>query len=376
MAGFECSTHINHAGHRLDMTAGVQHDSQAESDYALIRTEEMQTARDGLRWHLIDHGHGVYDFSSFGPMLAAAIRQNVQVIWDLLHYGWPDDLDLFSPAFVDRFAKFSTAVARYVREHTDEVPFYAPVNEISFFSWAASRGLMFPYAEDRDAEIKRQLVRTAIASVEAIRAVDPRARFVFPEPTIYVVAEIGHPEQKRAAAEYTNSQFEAWDMIAGYAQPELGGKPEYLDILGSNFYSPNEWQLSDGEKMQWDEVPRDPRWRPYNLLLKDVWDRYHKPLFIAETSHIGIGRGQWILEIAEEVRLAMVNGVPIEGMCLYPILDRYDWGDFHLWHNSGLWNLHLNERGVFERVIEEPYAKDFRAARELLRPFVSPAEWR
>jgi beta-glucosidase/6-phospho-beta-glucosidase/beta-galactosidase len=373
MGGFECSTHINHAGHRLDMIAGVQHDSQAESDYALLRTEEMQTARDGLRWHLIDHGHGVYDFSSFAPMFAAAQRQNVQVIWDLLHYGWPDDLDLFSPAFVERFAKFSAAVARYVREHSDDIPFYAPVNEISFFSWAASRGVMFPYAEDRDAEIKRQMVRAAIASIEAIRAVDPRARFVFPEPTIHVVPETGHPEQQRAAAEYSNSQFEAWDMIAGFAQPELGGKPEYLDILGCNFYSPNEWQVSDGEKMQWDEVPRDPRWRPLNLLLKDVWDRYHRPLFIAETSHIGVGRGQWILEIAEEVRLALVNGVPIEGICLYPILDRFDWGDFHHWHNSGLWNLHLNERGVFERVIEKPYARDLRTARDLLKPFVSPA---
>src|SRR5450432_3999092 len=214
MAGFECSTHINHAGHRLDMTAGVQHDSQAETDYALLRTEAMQTARDGLRWHLVDHGHGVYDFSSFTPMLRAALKQKIQVLWDLCHYGWPDDLDLFSPAFVDRFAKFSAAVARHVREHTDEVPFYAPVNEISFFSWAAARGVMFPYAEGRDTEIKRQLVRAVAASIEAIRDVDPRARFVYPEPTICVVPAAGHPEQRHAAAAYSNSQFEAWDMIA------------------------------------------------------------------------------------------------------------------------------------------------------------------
>ena len=367
MGGFECSCHINHSGHRLDMTAGVQHDHQAELDYGLLVTEEMQAARDGLRWHLIDHGHGVFDFSSFTPMLTAALRQGVQVIWDLCHYGWPDDLDLFSPAFVERFRKFSAAVARLVREHTDEVPFYAPVNEISFFSWAAARGLMYPYAEGRDNELKRQLVRAAIAAIEGVRGVDPRARFVFPEPTIYVVPAVGHPEQKRAAEQYTNSQFEAWDMIAGFSHPDLGGRPDYLDILGCNFYSPNEWQVSDGKRMRWDEIPRDPRWRPLNLLLQDVWDRYRRPLFLAETSHIGVGRGQWILEIAEEVRLARENGVPVEGICLYPILDRYDWGDTHHWHNSGLWNLHLNERGVFERSIELPYAKDLRTAGEMLR---------
>ncbi len=353
------------------MIAGVQHDSQAESDYALIRGEGLLTARDGVRWHLIDHGHGVYDFSSFTPMLRAALRQKIQVIWDLCHYGWPDDLDLLSPAFVERFVQFSTAVARHIREHTDEVPFYSPVNEISFFCWAASRGLMFPYAEGRDWDIKRQLVRASIACVNAIRGVDPRARFVYPEPTIHVVAQDGHPEQQPAADQYSNSQFEAWDMISGRIHQDLGGRPEHLDILGCNFYSTNEWQVLDGYRIPWDGAPRDPRWRPLNLLLKDVWDRYHLPMFIAETSHIGIGRGRWIREIGDEVTLALQNGVPLEGVCLYPILDRYDWGDFQHWHNSGLWDLHLNRRGVYERLIDKPYARDLHMTEAKLRPLIS-----
>ena len=39
-------------------------------------------------------------------MLEAARDEGVQVIWDLCHYGWPDDLDIFSPQFVERFARF------------------------------------------------------------------------------------------------------------------------------------------------------------------------------------------------------------------------------------------------------------------------------
>ena len=46
---------------------------------------------------------------------------------------------------------------------------------------------MFPYAHGRDGELKRQLVRAAIAGIEAIWAVDPRARMVFPEPLIHNV---------------------------------------------------------------------------------------------------------------------------------------------------------------------------------------------
>ena len=45
-------------------------------------------------------------------MLEAARAAGVQVVWDLCHYGWPDDLDVFSPAFVERFARFAGAAAR------------------------------------------------------------------------------------------------------------------------------------------------------------------------------------------------------------------------------------------------------------------------
>jgi hypothetical protein len=142
-AGFECSTHINRRGERLDMTAAVEHDVDCSGDYRRLRDIGIVTARDGLRWHLIDHA-GQYDWSSWVPMLEAAREQGIQVIWDLFHYGWPDDIDIFSPAFVDRFARFCREAARIHREHSDEIPWYSPVNEISFFTWAATRDLFFP----------------------------------------------------------------------------------------------------------------------------------------------------------------------------------------------------------------------------------------
>nr|MDQ2900084.1 amine oxidase [Acidobacteriota bacterium] len=341
VGGYESASHINGAGERLDMIASVQHDTQVEHDYALLRSMGMQTARDGIRWHLIDRG-GRYDFSSFAPMLAAAQRHAVQVIWDICHYGWPDDIDLFSPAFVDRFAKFSAAVARFVADRSHEIPFYAPMNEISFFAWGAARGFMFPFAAGRDAEIKEQLVRATVASCEAIWAVDPRARFVYPEPIMHVVPPRGRPDLAAKAAQDTESQFEAWDMLAGRVAPRLGGNPKYLDILGANFYYSNQWEVEGKGRLKWEESPRDNRWVPLHRLLSDVYARYKRPLFIAETSHIGVGRGEWIRETAQEVCEARNQGVPIQGICLYPILDRHDWANTNHWHNSGLWDLALN----------------------------------
>ena len=265
-------------------------------------------------------------------------------------------MDILKPEFVDRFARFSRAVARFIREHTDEIPFYSPMNEISFFAWGASRDLMYPYAFGHDDEIKLQLVRAAIASAEALRDVDSRARLSYPEPTIEVLPPRNRPDLAGMARAYRNSQFDAWDMIAGISHPELGGRPEYLDIPGSNFYHSNEWEIEGNGRLRWEDQPRDERWVPYHQLLREVWERYRRPIYVAETSHFGSGRARWIAEIADEVVTARAMGVPVEGICLYPIIDRYDWQEPSLWHNSGLWDFERGPAGDLKRVLNTEYA--------------------
>jgi beta-glucosidase/6-phospho-beta-glucosidase/beta-galactosidase len=318
----------------------------------------MRTVRDGLRWHLIDRGPE-YDFSSFLPMLKAAVEANVQVIWSLVHYGWPDDVDLFSAAFVDRFARYARATARVVAETNPATPFYAPINEISFSSWAASRNIIFPFAFGRDDEIKRQLIRATIAGCHAIRDVDRRARFVFPEPAIHVFPTPGQPEEIPLADAYNEAQYDAWEMIAGRRAPELGGSEDILDILGVNYYHSNQWQYGNG-RLRWEDNPRDSRWIPFDRCLETVWQRYRRPLFVSETSHFGAGRAKWILEIGGKVHDALCRGIPVQGLCVYPIFDRYDWEDKTHWHNSGLWDLVQTPHGL-ERVINAEYGEAFQS---------------
>ncbi|HWF08837.1 MAG TPA: hypothetical protein VG297_10250 [Bryobacteraceae bacterium] len=364
MAGFECSSHINSWNERLDMTAAVEHDRFCAEDYRRLREAGILTARDGLRWHLIDRG-GEFDWSSWIPMLEAARAEKIQVIWDLFHYGWPDGLDIFSPAFVDRFGLFAREAARIHREHTGAIPVYSPVNEISFFAWAAARELMFPWACGRGPELKRQLVRAAIAAFENIRLIEPRARFISPEPLIHTMPPASQPWNTQPALDQRNSQFEAWDMIAGRAAPELGGAEHYLDIVGLNFYAANEWEVPGGRKLHWDAGSDDPRWRPLHLLLAEIHQRYARPFFIAETSHYGVGRAPWLNEIAGELAKAAANGIPVSGACLYPILDRFDWEDHSHWHNCGLWDLEADGDGHYRRILNETYAAALRHAQTL-----------
>ncbi len=364
MGGFEAASHVNRFQKRVDMITGTHHDRMAHIDYQLLRDLGIRSVRDAVRWHLVDKGVGNYDFNSFLPQLEAASATSTQVIWSLCHYGFPDDLDLFSTEFIRRFVAFSLAVARVIREHSDDVPYFTPINEISFFSWAASRAGFRPFAEGRAQELKEQLVRATIAACEELRAQDPRCRFVFPEPIVHVVPPPQRDDLAITARNFQEWQCEAWDMIAGRQSPTLGGHSDLLDIVGMNFYHSSQWEL-EGGPLGWDKDPRDARWLPLRQMMERVWKRYERPLFLAETSHFGIGRGPWILQVAAETEAAIQAGVPIEGVCLFPILDRYDWDDETHWHNSGLWDVSLEDHS-YTRVLNAPYALALQKARQLL----------
>lgn len=357
IGGFECSTQRRRDGRRLDMIAATRHDRFVAQDYARSVEHGLRTLRDGLRWHLVEPAPGRFDWSSFLPMLRAARDARVQVIWDLCHYGWPDDLDIWSPAFVDRFARFVRAAARIVRDETDQIPFYCPVNEISFWAWAGGDAAKFnPATKGRAGELKRQLVRAAIAGIEAVWEVDKRARIVHSDPLINVLPRSDRPADVAAASAYHNAQFEARDMLSGRLAPELGGRPEYLDVVGVNFYSDNQWILS-GPTVEFG----NPRYRPLNELLCETYERYGRPVAITETGAEGSARAAWLFYVCAEVRAAMAKGVPIEGICIYPIIDYPGWE-----------NERHCEVGLFcaasrdgHRPVFEPLAEELRRQQEI-----------
>jgi hypothetical protein len=360
--GFECSTQRLRSGRRLDMIAATGHDKHARADYARLREVGMRTARDGLRWHLIEQIPGQYDFSSVLPLVRAARESGVQVIWDVCHYGWPDDLDVFEPEFVSRLAGLARAFTGLLANETDEVPFISPINEISFFSWAGGdEGVFYPYARGRGDELKMQLVRAAIACIEAVWDVDPRARIVHIDPVVNVVARPERPWDEARADGYRLAQYSAWDMICGLDCPHLGGDQRYLDIIGLNYYLHNQWFYPDREMIPFSH----PLYRPLRELLREVSERYGCPMFIAETGIEDDLRPAWLRYIGREVRAGLSAGVPIEGVCLYPIVNHPGWEDERHCYN-GLWD-YADETG--EREICQPLSMELRRQMRLLERF-------
>jgi hypothetical protein len=267
---------------------------------------------------------------------------------------------------VTRFARYSAATAQFMAHASNAIPVYAPFTEISFLAYAAGQvGTFYPYACGRGDELKAQLVRAAIAGIDAIWCVDPRARIVHADSVINVVPPRDRPDLAELAARHTASQFAAWDWLAGRGRADLGGHPRYLDIVGVTFYHYSQWEYPEG-RLRWEEVPRDPRWVPFHQLLAATDARYHRPIVVAETSYDGDGKGRWICEIAAEVARARASGVPVEGICLYPIIDRPDWDDPDHWHHSGLWDLVPDRSGRLQRVLVAEYAAGLTEARGLV----------
>ncbi len=298
------------------MLAAIGHDRFAEADYRQLSGLGIRTVRDGFRWHLIETSPGQYDMASIRPMLEAAARSRTQVIWDLLHYGWPDGLDIWSPRFVERFAAFAGACAHLVRSVSDDVPFYCPVNEISFFSWGAGdAGYLNPFANGRGFELKVQLARASIAAMDAIWAVDPRARFVHCDPVINVIPDPSRPHEAQVAEGHRQSQFQGWDLLCGRMWPQIGGHPRYLDILGVNYYFNNQW-IHGGPPIDHGH----PLYKPFRAILAETYARYGRPVTIAETGIEDGRRPAWFNYVLQESLAAMKAGVPLEG--LWPLPDR------------------------------------------------------
>jgi beta-glucosidase/6-phospho-beta-glucosidase/beta-galactosidase len=363
LGGFESAYQINCHGQRIDMIASTKHDVLARKDYEHARRIGIRTVRDAIRWYLVDRGTH-YDLRSFLPMLRASIEADVQVIWTLCHYGWPDDLDIFGGEFVRRFERYAREMARVVVDHGIEAPLFIPFNEISYLCHAiCGEGDMYPHALGRGWELKKQVVRASIAAIEAIRSVAPKARFVHVDPIIHVVPPRDRPDLAAAAARRKRSQYEAAELIAGRSHPELGGREDYLDLVGVNFYHANQWEDPGDKTIFWHHTPRDTRWRPFSKLLLEAQAIYQRPLFVAETSHVGEGRPEWIRETLDEVLIALSKGASVYGVCLYPLVDRHCWADENHWHNSGIWDIDYH-RG-HERVLCEGYFAAFSEMRRL-----------
>ncbi|WP_133271372.1 amine oxidase [Hymenobacter radiodurans] len=376
MGGYECTDQLNAFGHRVDFLHLTGHFQKLDADYQALNPFGIRTVREGIRWSQVERTPYHYDWSTVASMLATGQRHGIQQVWDLCHFGYPDDLTPLHPMFARRFAALCRAFVEFYRsQRPDDVLIVTPINEVSFMSWLGGdvRGTS-PYCVGQGWEVKRGLMRAYIEGTAALREMDPGIRILTTEPLINIVPRIGASRTERnRTTEFTINQFQSVDMLAGRLCPELGGSPDFLDILGFNFYYDNQWQLEPRQTLGWADSPLDPRWKPLSALLQMAYKRYQRPVVLTETSHPGIDRPLWMQHIARECAVALRQGVPLWGVCLYPIIDRPDWDFQDNWHRSGLWDAELVPDGPPTRVLYEPYAEELLRAQAYIEEVLTSA---
>lgn len=358
MAGFECTDKLNCYGERVDFINVTKHLDKVNEDYSRVALLQFKTVREGIRWSMVEKQPYVYNFTDVEKLIVAARENDIQIIWDICHFGFPDDLSPLHPMFARRFAAVCSAFVKFYRSiDPTGTLIITPFNEVSFLSWLGGDVCgTTPFCRNYGWEVKYNIMKAYIEGIEAIKATDEHARILTTEPLVNMVPPLNATEAEVIeAANRHESQFQVLDMLSGKLCPELRGRPEYVDIIGCNYYYNNQWISNTCEFLRWANDDNDPRWKPLSALISQLYERYQRPIVLTETSHPLEDRPHWLNFVTDECKKAIEAGVPLWGICWYPIVDRPDWDKLTPWHRAGIWDVNDTDPDL-PRLLHEPTA--------------------
>ena len=249
MGGYECTDQLNCFGNRVDFLHLTGHGQLQAEDYKQLHPFNIRTVREGIRWSQVEKRAYQYDWTTVSDMIDTGKACGIQQLWDICHFGFPDDLTPLHPMFARRFAALCQAFVHFYRsKNPDETLIVTPVNEVSFLSWLGGDSVgTAPYCNKQGWEVKYGLMRAYIEGTAAMKEIDPNIKIMSTEPLVNMVPPLNaNKDMIRRAKEAHEHQFQAMDILCGRTCPELGGSPAYLDLLGLNHYYNNQWVFGSG----------------------------------------------------------------------------------------------------------------------------------
>src|SRR6478609_3188460 len=198
MAGFECTDKLNAFGNRVDFLDITGHLDLLDEDYQRLQDFNMSTVREGIRWSKVEIKPYMYDWSVVYKMVKAAKRNNIQQVWDLCHFGYPDDLSPLHPMFARRFAALCRAFLEFYRSVNPSEPLILiPINEVSFISWLGGEAAgTTPYCKGNGWNVKYKLMQAYNEGVATLKQLDSNVIILTSEPLVNMV-----PPQNASEAE-------------------------------------------------------------------------------------------------------------------------------------------------------------------------------
>ena len=188
------------------------HLDHLEADYAGAAALGLRTIRESIGWRLTERRGAGREarlrLHAADRFARAAQRHGLQVLWSLMHYGTPADVEparrcLLRPLRALRRARSRAPCAPLLRhaaglhaDQRDQLPRLGGRRD------PADPAVCRRATGSRDGSSARQRLRRQVPAgarraarrCEAIRAEDPRARFLHVEPVVHVVAPRESPE--------------------------------------------------------------------------------------------------------------------------------------------------------------------------------------
>ncbi|WOD40273.1 family 1 glycosylhydrolase [Nodosilinea sp. E11] len=356
--GVECT--VNRVGDRyFDQLQRNGHDTRIE-DLDCFADLGIQAIRYPILWErTAPNGPEQADWRWADERLSYLKDIGVRPIVGLIHHGsGPPHTSLLDPEFATGLAQFAEAVAR----RYPWLEYYTPVNEpLTTARFSGLYGHWYPHAQDDQSFIRALLnqCRGVALSMQAIRRINPAAKLVQTEDLGKV---FGTPLLDYQVAFENARRWLSFDLLCGRVDQhhELWGYLRYVgveesdlawfldhpcppDIVGINRYltsdrflderldrypphthgSNGQHQYADVEAVR---VCADGIC-PAETLLKEVWERYHRPIAITEV-HLGCTREEqlrWFKEIWEAVQHLRQEGVDLRAVTAWSLLGAYDW---------------------------------------------------
>jgi len=380
--GLECTVARVGDDYR-DQSLETGHSSRIE-DLDRIAELGIRTLRHPVLWETISpESPDRTDFSWHDVRLGRLQELGIRPIAGLCHHGsGPRYTHMLDPAWPELLARH----AAHVAERYPHLDLYTPVNEpLTTARFSGLYGHWYPHGTSYEAFLKILVneCKATVLSMRAIRKVRPDAGLVqtddmgktFSTPALAYQAE--HENQRR---------FLSFDLLCGMVDRHHPWWPIFLkngvaeadlelfleadaapDIIGINHYLTSERYLderlsrypqhhwggngthdyADAEAVRMPLPSRDlgPAAR-----LREVWERYRRPIAVTEAHH-GCTRDdqlRWLMEVWNGVQTLRREGADIRAVTVWSLFGAVDWNSLLTRRND------FYEPGPFDVRAPEP----------------------
>src|SRR5215207_9475542 len=367
--GLECTV-VRIGDEFRDQSVETGHSERIE-DLDAIAALGIRTLRYPVLWETIspdspEQAQWAWHDTRLEPLRELGIRP----IAGLVHHGsGPRYTNLLDPAFPELLAAHAARVA----QRYPWIELYTPVNEpLTTARFSALYGHWYPHEKSYPAFLRALLneCRATVLAMRAIRRVRPDAKLVqtddfgktFSTPQMAYQAE--HDNERRwltfdLLCGRVDRSHPMWGFFihwAGVDETELeffhdaDGAP---DIIGINHYLTSDRYLDqriirypehlwgDNGRHRYADAEAVRVLLPEEDLgpaarLREVWERYKRPIAITEVHH-GCTRDEqlrWFLEVWNAAKKVKGEGVDLRAVTVWSLLGTVDWNSLLTQRNS------------------------------------------